>query len=325
MVRGITGEVADAIYEKLAAFANFGFPESHSVSFAYLVYASSYLKRYFPAAFCAGLLDAQPMGFYAPHTLVADARRHGVDVCTPDINLSIVGASLDWRGAPTTVDAFPIDGVDVAQPMVRLGLSSVRSVGDALAAAIVDERVRNGDYRSIDELAHRVEVPRVALEALATAGAFEHCGTEPLDRRRALWSAGAAAQGGPDRLPGIVTGIEAPTLPGLSESELGAADLWATGVAPGRHPTVHLRAELDAMGVRTAVALRETVSGSRVLVGGVVTHRQRPGTAKGVTFLNLEDETGLINVICSPGLWQRHRRSSRPRCWCAVDWSGPRV
>ena len=309
--RGITGEVADAIYEKLAAFANFGFPESHSVSFAYLVYASSYLKRYFPAAFCAGLLDAQPMGFYAPHTLVADARRHGVDVCTPDINLSIVGASLDWRGAPTTVDAFPIDGVDVAQPMVRLGLSSVRSVGDALAAAIVDERVRNGDYRSIDELAHRVEVPRVALEALATAGAFEHCGTEPLDRRRALWSAGAAAQGGPDRLPGIVTGIEAPTLPGLSDSELGAADLWATGVAPGRHPTVHLRAELDAMGVRTAVALRETVSGSRVLVGGVVTHRQRPGTAKGVTFLNLEDETGLINVICSPGLWQRHRRLAR--------------
>ena len=310
--RGITGEVADAIYEKLSAFASFGFPESHSVSFAYLVYASSYLKRYFPAAFCAGLLDAQPMGFYAPHTLVADARRHGVEVCTPDINLSIAGASLDWRGTPMTVEAFPVDGVDVPQPMVRLGLASVRTVGDELATAIVYERERNGPYVSIDDLAARVEVPRQSLEALATAGAFERCATDgPLDRRRALWSAGAAALGGPGRLPGIVTGLDAPTLPGLSEPELAAADLWATGVAPGRHPTVFLREQLDSMGVLTAGRLGSARSGSRVLVGGVVTHRQRPGTAKGVTFLNLEDETGLINVICSPGLWQRHRRLAR--------------
>lgn len=320
--RGITGEVADAIFDKLAAFANFGFPESHSVSFAYLVYASSYLKRYFPAAFCAGLLNAQPMGFYAPHTLVADARRHGVEVRTPDLSASGVGATLEWvegvravaGSAPAPVDRPPSDGVDVHQPFVRLGLGSVRGVGDALAAAIVDERESHGPYASLDDLVQRVEIDRDALEALATAGAFggltDRDGT-PLDRRRALWVAGALAEGGRGRLPGIVTGMEAPMLPGMSPRELAGSDLWATGVAPDGHPTRFERDHLRSMGVLTAAQLPHTPHGVRVLVGGVVTHRQRPGTARGITFLNLEDETGLINVICSPGLWKRHRRVAR--------------
>ena len=320
--RGITGDVAAEIFDKLAAFANFGFPESHSVSFAYLVYSSSYLKRYFPAAFCAGLLNAQPMGFYAPHTLVADARRHGVTVRTPDLAASGVGATLEWHegviatvaDVPFPVDAFPVGGAEVPQPAVRLGLSSVRSVGEELAGAIVTERETHGPYSSMTDLAQRVDIERSALEALATAGVFANCTDRhgvALDRRRALWVAGAVADTGTDRLPGIVTGVDAPTLPGLSDRELAGADLWATGVSPDGHPTRFEREHLASMGVLTAAELRDAPTDTRVLVGGVVTHRQRPSTARGITFVNLEDETGLINVVCSPGLWKRHRRVAR--------------
>jgi error-prone DNA polymerase len=161
-----------------------------------------------------------------------------------------------------------------------------------------------------------------ALEALATSGAFAcftgdgagagtGTGGRPLDRRRALWSAGAVAQTSADRLAGIVTGVHAPTLPGMSEHELAAADLWATGVAPDGHPTRFVRDALDERGVVTAVGLREVETGTKVLVGGVVTHRQRPATAGGTTFINLEDETGLINVICSKGCWTRYRTVAR--------------
>ncbi|MBU6328510.1 MAG: error-prone DNA polymerase [Acidobacteria bacterium] len=309
--RGITGEVADAIYEKLAAFANFGFPESHSVSFAYLVYSSSYLKRYFPAAFCAGLLNAQPMGFYAPHTLVADARRHGVEVRTPDINASQVDASLEGFHV---VDLLPTGGIHPEQPPIRLGLSSVRSVGAELAERIVVERDANGPFRSMEDLARRVTLTRPVLEALSVAGAFgsltDRSGRS-LDRRRALWAAGAVARTRPDTLPGTIVGLEAPTLPGLSPAESASADLWATGIAPDGHPTRFIREHLQSLGVLTAAELLGAEPGSRVLIGGVVTHRQRPATASGITFLNIEDETGLINVICSPGLWKRYRRVAR--------------
>lgn len=320
--RGITGDVANEIFDKLAAFANFGFPESHSVSFAYLVYSSSYLKRYFPAAFCSGLLNAQPMGFYSPHTLVADARRHGVTVRTPDLAASGVGATLEWvegvragvSDIPFPVDTFPVGGAEIPQPAVRLGLSSVRSVSNELAEAIVAERTLNGPYVSMTDLAQRVDIDRTALEALATAGVFSSCTDRngvALDRRRALWSAGAVAETGTDRLPGIVTGVDAPTLPGLSTREVAGADLWATGVSPDGHPTQFEREHLSSLGVLTAADLRTAPADSRVLVGGVVTHRQRPSTAHGITFVNLEDETGLINVVCSPGLWKRYRRVAR--------------
>jgi error-prone DNA polymerase len=319
--RGITGEVADRIFDKLAAFANFGFPESHSVSFAYLVYASSWIKRYYPAAFCAALLDAQPMGFYSPHTLCEDARRHGVEVRTPDLDASGVGATLAWPdGTPPHDPAgsgpgLPEPGSHPPQPVVQLGLSSVRSLGDDRAEAIVAERLARGPYRSMEDLQRRVPgLTLPVLEALATAGAFagltDSDGT-PLDRRRALWAAGAVAQGGADRLAGVVTGVDAPTLPGLSPQEEASADLWATGVAPGGHPTRFVRDELDDLGVLTAAGLQRAEPGSKVLVGGVVTHRQRPATAGGTTFINLEDETGLVNVVVSKGCWLHHRRVAR--------------
>jgi error-prone DNA polymerase len=283
--RGIGGEVADRIYEKLAAFANFGFPESHSVSFAYLVYASAWLKLHYPAAFLAALLNAQPMGFWSPNTLVADARRHGVVVRGPDVNRSAATATLE-AGA------------------VRLGLSYVRSLGEELAERVAEGR----PYASMADLVRRTGVGEGQVEALATAGAFGSLGVE---RRAALWAAGAVAQARADRLPGTAVGAEAPRLPGMSPVELGAADLWATGLSGDSHPVQFARERLDALGAVAAEGLAGVPPGTRVLVGGVVTHRQRPATAGGTTFLNLEDETGLVNVICSRGVWARYRRVGR--------------
>ena len=304
--RGIEGETADAIFEKLAAFANFGFPESHSVSFAYLVYSSAWFKLHYPAAFCAALLNAQPMGFWSPHTLTRDAARHGVKVRRPDVNDS------DWW---STLER---DADSHRGAAVRLGIKEVRAVGEDLAKRIAANR----PYTSMEDCVRRAEVPLPAIEALATAGAFRSLG---LDRRDALWAAGAIAQGGLDRLPGVVTGVDAPALPGMSEPEETVADLWATGISTEHHPTQHVRSALDDRGVLTAEQLKTAPDASRVVVGGVVTHRQRPATASGTVFLNLEDETGLINVICSAGLWRRYRLVGRTSAGLIVRGALERV
>ncbi|TQS41714.1 error-prone DNA polymerase [Cryptosporangium phraense] len=304
---GITGELADQIFAQLAAFANFGFPESHSVSFAALVLYSSWFKRYFPAAFCAALLASQPMGFYSPQSLVADARRHGVTVRGPDLNLSVAQATLERIN--TVISDWPDPG---AAPRldhaVRLGLASVRTIGDDLAERLVAEREENGPFTDMTNLTQRIALTAAQVEALATAGAFDGFG---LSRRAALWAAGAVAQGRPDRLAGVVVGVEAPMLPGMSEVEEAVADVWATGVSPDSYPTQFVRDVLDARGALPISFLPEMSDGTRVLVGGVVTHRQRPATAGGVTFINLEDETGMLNVVCTEGFWARYRRIAR--------------
>ncbi|WP_275793622.1 error-prone DNA polymerase [Prescottella equi] len=287
-LHGITGDVADRIYEKLHAFANFGFPESHSQSFASLVFYSSWFKLHHPAAFCAGLLRAQPMGFYSPQSLVADARRHGVRVHGADVNASLAHATLEACGTE-----------------VRLGLGEVRGIGDALADRIVAARAEDGPFRSILDLTGRIDLTTGQVESLATAGALSCFG---LSRREALWAAGAAAGERPDRLPGMGASTRSPALPGMSDLELAAADVWATGVSPDSYPTEFLRPQLDALGVLPASRLLDVPDGDRVLVGGAVTHRQRPATAAGVTFVNLEDETGMVNVVCSVGLWARYRK-----------------
>ncbi|WP_319445816.1 MULTISPECIES: error-prone DNA polymerase [unclassified Mycobacterium] len=285
---GITGAVADRIYEKLEAFANFGFPESHSLSFASLVFYSSWFKLHHPAVFCAALLRAQPMGFYSPQSLVADARRHGVVVHGPDVNVSLVHATLEHQGLD-----------------VRLGLGSVRHIGDELAERIVEDRKVNGPFVDLLDLAGRVQLSVPQTEALATAGALGCFGTA---RREALWAAGAAASQRSDRLPGVGASSHVPTLPGMTDLELAAADVWATGISPDSYPTQFLREQLDELGVVPADQLLSVPDGTRVLVAGAVTHRQRPATAQGVTFMNLEDETGMVNVMCSKGVWARHRK-----------------
>jgi error-prone DNA polymerase len=289
---GITGDIAATIFEKMLAFANFGFPESHSISFASLVYYSSWFKYYYPAAFCAALLNSQPMGFYSPQSLVADARRHGVLVHGPDVNRSGADAVLEPAEDSTGGQA------------VRLGLSSVRAVGDELAKTIEAERRAHGRYADLAEFARRVRLTSAAAEALATAGAF---GCFGVDRRAALWAAGVLARERPTQLPGTSVGIEAPPLPGMTEAELTVADVWATGISPDSHPIEHLRERLAAASAVPIADLKAVEDGTRVKVGGLVTHRQRPATAGGVTFLNLEDETGMLNVVCSPGLWTRYR------------------
>ncbi len=291
--RGVGAEAGEQIWHKMVAFATYGFPESHSVSFAYLVYASAWVKRHYPAAFCAALLNAQPMGFYSTHSLCQDARRHGVLVLGPDVNRSADAAVLEPCETST-------GGV-----AVRLGLSSVRGLGPELAAAIAGE----APYESIEHLVRAMSRERPldlpVLEALAAAGAFDSLG---LDRREALWAAGAAAQSAASRLPGTVTGTRVPELRPMSPQEQSAADLWTTGVAPDGHPTRFHRSELDAAGVVVAADLLTCPAG-RVKVAGTVSHRQRPMTAGGTMFINLEDETGFVNVIVSKGCQARFRKT----------------
>ncbi|MBD5787266.1 error-prone DNA polymerase [Cellulosimicrobium terreum] len=320
--------VREQIYDKLKAFADFGFPESHAYSFAFLVYASSWLKVHHPAAFYAGLLAAQPMGFYSPQSLVADARRHGVTVLRPDVTASGVEATVERVGAQG-----PTPDLGLA---VRLGLGSVRGLGKDAAGRVVAAREEPpaGEvdgaprpFTDLRDLVRRVDLTTAQLEGLATAGATDSLG---VSRREALWAAGALSQEGPGTLPGVSVGVEAPTLPGMTDVETAVADVWATGVSTGSYPTQHVRGGLIAAGVLTVAGAVDTAErieradeaeragepvidrpGSRVAVGGVVTHRQRPGTAGGVTFLSLEDETGILNVVCSAGLWRRFRQVAR--------------
>jgi error-prone DNA polymerase len=290
--RGIPLAVAEEIYVKILAFSSYGFPESHAISFAYLVYASAWLKRYFPAAFTAALLRNQPMGFYAPHTLISDARRHGVAVRGVDVNASEALATLEEDAAAGT-------------PAIRLGLVSVRNLGKAAADAVAAGR----PYRDLEDFSRRTALPAAALEALATAGAF---GCFGLSRRSALWAAGAAATLDDAQLPGMTTGMTAPPLPDMTGVEETLADLWSTGTY-GTYPVAHAREALRARGVLPAADLADVAAApaeSVVMVAGLVTHRQRPPTARGVVFLSLEDETGIANVICPPHVWARYRSTA---------------
>jgi error-prone DNA polymerase len=304
--RGIGTAMAQDIYAKILAFSSYGFPESHAISFAYLVYASAWLKLRFPAAFTAALLRNQPMGFYAPHSLINDARRHGVTVRGVDVNASDALATLEGlapAGQPGPGQPGPGQpGPGQSGPGIRLGLSAVRHLGRAAA-----ERVAAGrPYRDLADFAVRARLPAAALEALATAGAF---GCFGLSRRAALWAAGAAAPLREGQLPGLATGLDAPPLPAMTPAEETLADLRSTGTY-GTHPVAHVRDALRARRVLTAAGARGADDGAEVAVAGLVTHRQRPPTARGVVFLSLEDETGMVNVICPPPVWERHRRAA---------------
>lgn len=368
---GLTGKAAQHMYAQIKAFANFGFAESHSLSFALLVYASSWLKLHYPAAFLAGLLRAQPMGFYSASTLVSDARRHGVEVRRPDLALSGVDASLEpslvepatpssphlpskralttgismagasfdgrcegtkggagtKRGAGATgldsclvVDQPEITEFDPSAPdesashrrdghfAVRLGLTGVRGIGKDVATRIVGERTAHGAFASMEDLVRRTGLTAEQLEALAASGALECLG---LTRRQALWRAGSAALDQPGTLPGTLVESQPLLFDDPTPTEVLADDLWATGVSTGDHPIGQLRSDLDGRGILSTAALATAPLDRRVEVAGLVTHRQRPATASGITFLSLEDEHGLVNVVCSVGVWQRHRRIAR--------------
>ena len=297
--RGVEEATARQIFEQIAAFANYGFPESHAISFANLVYDSAWFKRYHHAAFTAGLLRAQPMGFYSPQSLIADARRHGVPILPVDINQSQQKADLERT--------------ETGVLGIRLGLDSVRGVGDA-AEYIVDER-EDEAYASIADLAERTGAPKKALEGLATAGAFTSFG---LDRRQALWIAGGQAGAGPDVLPHTSTVEAAPALPLMDEFETTLAELISTGITVNGYPTAQLRDKLTARGFSSIADTLSTGDGRRITVAGIVTHRQRPATASGITFINLEDEFGMLNVVCTAGLMAHYKTAGLRANWLAV-------
>jgi error-prone DNA polymerase len=263
---------------------------------------------HYPAAFTAGLLNAQPMGFWSPQSLVADAKRHGVAVRRPDVNAGRADASIEpERGhGPTPPESTAL----------RLGLSSVRGIGSETATRIE----AGAPWSGMEDLVRRAGVSRAQLEALATAGALDGLGDRgrtgrdgrPGGGRRALvWGAGAASQATADRLPGVVTGAEPPPLPSPTPWEEVSDDLWSLGMTPDTTAMELARSGLDQKGVVPAAALAGRPAGDRVTVAGVVTHRQAPESAHGAVFLNLEDETGMVNIVCSRGAWVRWKPVAR--------------
>lgn len=323
---GVAGAAADEIWEKLQGFASFGFPESHSVSFAYIVYMSAWLRYHYPAEFLAGLLNAQPMGFYSPNSLVQDAIRHGVVVLNPDVNISLYDCTIEpypsdeddiveyygmrWRRGRGGIDDPP--RVAVA---VRMGLRYVRNLGDAEVTRIEVARQVGGPFTDAADLANRTGLPVDTLEGLAGAGALESLG---LGVREGMWAAGALADIGPGKLP-LVPGLDPPSLAPMGVQETHQATLWATGVSV-RHPIEFVRDRLTAAGCITiSDALSRERNGVRAKVGGIVIHRQRPGTAGGVIFFNFEDETGLMNIVVLPDIWKAQKDVARRNPGLIID------
>jgi error-prone DNA polymerase len=276
---GYSAGFADSIYRQILGFGEYGFPESHSASFALLVYVSSWLKCHQPAAFCAALLNSQPMGFYAPAQLVQDARRHGVAVRGPDVNQS------DW-------DCTLEDGA------LRLGLRVVRGLAEAAGRRIASL----GCYEDVDDLSRRAQLSRKDLRVLAAAGALESLAGH---RRLAHWSAAGAAR----RMPLDARACE-PQVDLLPprEGEDIAADYASLGLTLGRHPLALLREHFGKQKILTSEEMRALPHGAPARVAGLVTCRQRPDTASGVIFVTLEDETGCANVVVSSSLVERQRR-----------------
>ena len=294
--RGIKGETQDRIVHAITAFALYGFPESHSASFALIAYASAWLKTHYLAAFTAALLNHQPLGFYHPATLVKDAQRHGLRVRPVTVTRS------DW---PSTVE---VEGPGKGGRVLRLGLRQVRGLCEAAGRAVVEAR-RDRPFASIDDLVGRVgALRRDELERLAEAGALN-----PLSagghRRAALWDAARASRPTGPLLRGLEGGESAAgaPLPPMDEIERLGTDILATGLTAGPHLLAHFRAGLEAAGVVRARDLSRLPGGRHVRVAGNVIARQRPGTARGFLFLSLEDETGIANVIATPDLFDRHR------------------
>jgi error-prone DNA polymerase len=286
--RGYPPEFAEGVYRQILGFGEYGFPESHAASFALLVYASSWIKRHHPAAFCAALLNSQPMGFYSPSQLVQDARRHGVEVRPVDVLAS------GWE--------CTLEGAE-GSPALRLGMLMVKGLSEAGAERVVAAR-RERPLASVDDLARRARLDARDLKCLAAAGALR---TIADHRRLAYWEVvGVEA---PTPLLGDAPVVETPPrLPPPTEGEDLVADYRSLGLTLGRHPLALLRDRLARMRLATAEEIRRLPHGGVARACGIVTGRQRPDTASGVVFVTLEDETGYVNVVVWASLGERQRR-----------------
>ena len=310
--RGYDREFAQRCFNQIRGFGEYGFPESHAASFAHLVYVSSWLKCHFPAAFGCALLNSQPMGFYAPAQIVRDAREHGVSVLPADVNLSQWDCTLEDIGGGT-----PANGRERARGRqertiaLRLGLRQVDGLPEAVAARLIAEREAGGAYADVAALKDRARIGPAHIERLASGDCF---GSMQLSRRQALWDARSIV-GGAD-LPLFAAaaareeGAETARtqLPAMPLSEEVVADYQTTRLSLKAHPMSFLRASLAERGFVRACDLRSRKFRSMVHVAGVVLIRQRPGSAKGVCFITLEDETGVINLVVWPDLKEKQRR-----------------
>jgi error-prone DNA polymerase len=285
---GISDEYADQICDQIRGFGEYGFPESHAASFARLVYVSAWLKHHYPGAFCASLLNSQPMGFYSARSLLDDAQRHRVRVRPLDVQHSM------WDN---TLEAGPDDQWDI-----RLGLRQIRGMSREAGLRIETARSSGGSFLSIASLQGRADLDRGALGALARADAL--CGLAS-NRRQALWT----VQGLYD-LP-LFRGLQRPddvVLPWPSPVDEMREDYRSLGLSLTHNPIGMVRARLDREGFVTAAQVQQLSGGRTVRVAGMVAHRQRPSTAKGVVFMTLEDETGLLNIVIKPHTFDRQRK-----------------
>jgi len=289
---GITGKVQDTIIQSITAFALYGFPESHAASFALIAYASAYLKCHYLAAFTAAILNNQPMGFYAPATLVKDAQRHGLHFQPIDVTRSQWYCTIEEHGD---------------EKHVRLGLNYVKGLREEAGRAILRARAV-APFSSIQDVVRRVpELRKDGLRKLSEIGALNFIGKEPLHRRAALWESEAAIQ---PRGP-LFDSLDEPAgeypLSAMTPTERLNADFRGTNVTIGKHPMAFHRPALNALNVVPAYRLKNLRNGTVARIAGCVICRQRPGTAKGLTFLSLEDETGISNAVVMPDVFERER------------------
>ena len=300
--KGVSPEAADAVFDKLVGFSGFGFPKAHAAAFGLLAYQSQWLRRHYPAEFLCALLNAQPMGFYPPATLVRDAQRRGVEVRPPDVNVS---------AARCTIESSCNDQLQGA-PSVRIGLSYVASVAEEDAAALVDVREADGPFLDIGDLARRAPLSRDGLEALVKGGACDGFGRK---RRDLLWELGlalrprsvAGTNGEAKQLPlSLGPTTETPELRDLTRWERMLADYKHTGLSVGTHPLALLRPHLPPETLSSADLL-EHPHGRTVAVAGMAVARQRPSTANGIVFMLLEDELGQVNLIVPSTVYEQHR------------------
>ncbi|HEU4515865.1 MAG TPA: OB-fold nucleic acid binding domain-containing protein, partial [Steroidobacteraceae bacterium] len=288
--RGYSEEFADRIFQQILGFGEYGFPESHAASFALLVYASAWLKRHEPAAFCCALLNSQPMGFYAPAQLVRDARSHGVTVLAADVEASAVESTLESGTG--------------GMPALRLGLDRVRGLAREAAERIVAARA-DGAFGRVAALARRANLGRRDLAALAAAGALAGIAGH---RHRAAWDVLGIEPKLP-LLPATEREEGLPLLRAPAEGEDIVADYRALGFTLARHPLALLRSRLAADGWLTAAEVAELADGAPLATGGIVVTRQRPGSAGGVIFVTLEDETGYVNLVVWSRIADAHRKA----------------
>ena len=294
--RGLSGEFAEQVFRQISGFGEYGFPESHAASFAKLVYVSAWLKHYYPAAFCAALLNSQPMGFYAPAQLVADAKKHGVTVLPVDVNHS------DWD--------CTIEENANQEKALRLGLRMVSGLRVTTAVTIKEARV-TGPFTNISDFTRRTRLSQTTIARLSKADTF---GSLNQSRRAALWQA-LAQEKKPKDQPLFAT-LEAQdndtrTLPDLAAQDEVTEDYRTVGLSLRAHPLSFYREPLNQLRVTTCAGLEEERNNEHLRVAGLVILRQRPATAKGITFVTLEDETGTANLVVKPHIWERYYKIAR--------------